>query len=422
MSTEVDKGKVLGLLNGAGNRDSGIESLQESRRLLVLIPIHSEERMPSLIRLLQSLSLQNTSTPFHVLIADNGLNASSRDIIASEAERLGLSMGIVDAHPNSPNEQNAAHARNLALRSVVNRQGDNPEFRAPRIVLIDSDVIPSDNYLSEMDIDSTMVIVSGKIIPVNSLSEVDSVLGLGEKQAGLVYKPHVDDLLVLLAFGSDVVAKTNATSYPRDILLSRDSPFLVFPSGSGEDMMLSFAASRRGERFAIATGARVADINRGEYVARLRQQANWALDHVVMYQTIGELGFALPGIRILERDVRGKLASWTLPESDEKGIYGALTNPEEIKLVLSEIERRLEIGELNSMISLLNIDPLSLASSIEKLKNLLALVDLHRDSVPKRKFDFPINNNSVNQVDDFQTVRLLACMSTGQPVYILRQH
>lgn len=314
--------------------------------VVVLVPIHADSRIDTLQHTLQSIAAQNQEFPPQIVIADNGLTPSGARKINQIGESISLPISFADAHPTSDNEKNAAHARNRGLSFIQTVGATDPSFRTDGILLVDSDTALLPGAIDELKRSTKeherAVAVTARSIAVPTLngetySRYFTQATPGERESEmplpLLYSDGKVDIASLVAFGSDVAAKTCGLYLDRATMNRFDKPFVQMPNGSAEDMIFSVALSRIGETY-YNPNAQLLDQTR-ETVEQTRQQrSNWGRDHAILFNDLAALGFVEPGIHILE-PTNGHWEEWVIPGSEE--VTGMIINPSQLKMLGNDL-------------------------------------------------------------------------------------
>lgn len=276
----------------------------QNLEVLTIIPTYGDPaRLVSLCVTLESLRRQHVAGATRVVIADNGLSPAQCVELRTYAEALGLSLHFADAHARQGGHRHAGYARNQALREVFARGADDPWFRADALLLLDDDVALLPDALPRL---LRGLLSRPDVIAVRSVSEpvptVDAqtldqhwgkpltpdVLGAGPA----LCDSHGADFASIVAFSGEVATKTNGLllEYGKVARMHRElgALFLSYPSGSGEDMVLSLGLGQRGS-IVLAHGARVLDQMPRSEVGVFKQRARFGRDHVHMLSDLVEL-------------------------------------------------------------------------------------------------------------------------------------
>lgn len=356
--------------------------------MVVLIPVHADSRVPFVSHTLDSIMEQGYTDPIRVVVADNGMSAAGSRDIQDKASSLGLQTTIVDAKPHSDLEKNAAHARNQGLSTLRTLASQDASFRSNGIVLLDSDTAMLPGALHEFD--KIQHAHSAAAVTAASLStpaidrdarlkyfkETDIKSGEARLLPSLTQGGKVD-IASLVAFGSDVAAKTCGVYIDRETMGKFDKPFIRMPNGSAEDMIFSVALGEVG-KIMHAPGAVVLDMARETPLQVMNQRKNWGQDHAILFNDLAALGQVQNGIHVLEPD-EGGWTEWIAP-THNTDIKGMMLNPEQLKQLAMELLYA-DHGE----------DPAVIQNGLDLLKKMTHYVDAARPTAQKRpRYDLPM--------------------------------
>lgn len=358
--------------------------------VVVLVPIHADSRIDTLRHTLQSIADQNQDLPPQVVIADNGLTQSGTRKINQIGEDLSLPISFADAHPTTDNEKNAAHARNRGLSVIQSLGATDPLFRTDGILLVDSDTALLPGAINELK-KSTQehegaVAVTARSISIPTLNGetysryfTEATQGAREREMPLplLYSEGKVDIASLVAFGSDVAAKTCGLYLDRAIMSRFDKPFVQMPNGSAEDMIFSVALSRIGETY-YNPNAQLLDQTR-ETVEQTRQQrSNWGRDHAILFSDLATLGYVKPGVHILEPN-NGHWEEWVIPGSEE--VTGMIINPSQLKTVGQDLLDLISFGQPMGLST--DISRQDIINSVYLMRRLIDFIDGVREKSPR---------------------------------------
>lgn len=356
--------------------------------MVILIPVHADSRVPFVSHTLDSIMEQGYTDPIRVVVADNGMSSAGSRDIQDKASSLGLLTTIVDAKPHSDLEKNAAHARNQGLTALRSLASHDSTFRSNGIVLLDSDTAMLPGALHEFD--RIQHAHSAAAITAASLStpaidsdarlkyykETDIKSGEARLLPSLTQGRNVD-IASLVAFGSDVAAKTCGVYIDRETIGKFDKPFIRMPNGSAEDMIFSVALGEVG-KIMHAPGAVVLDMARETPLQIMNQRKNWGQDHAILFNDLAELGQVQKGIHVLEPG-EGGWTEWVAP-THNTDIKGMMLNPEQLKQLAAELLYA-DHGE----------DPAIIQNGINLLKKMTYYIDAARPAAKKRtRHDLPM--------------------------------
>jgi len=348
----------------------------------VLIPIHTDQRIPSIEHTLKSLSNQGEKTRhLSIVIADNGISNGGRSHIESFARENGLiHLTFADARPTCPEHKNPAHARNKALELIRQLATQYPEYRQDGILILDSDTVLSPGAVEELEKTYRQhkgtVAVTTRNITVPDIDpktqatyfkEVDS-----SSQQRLLPKlyeqgKHVD-VASIVAFGGDVATKTCGLFVDRETINRLSKPFVVMPNGSSEDMLLAVALNNMGEVWHNPKAV-VLDQARENPEQTKKQRRNWGRDHTILFADLVSMGLASKGVHVLEP--RGRLwTEWKVPNSDP--ITGLIINPNQLKDLAIKLKEDM-LHEPNQN---------ELQEGLEILERIIRHIDLTRNHAP----------------------------------------
>lgn len=360
----------------------------------VLIPIHTDERLPSIEHTLRSLSNQGEKTrDLSIVIADNGISNIARLHIQELAKQIGLVyLTFADARPTSPEQKNAGHARNKAIELIRQLAIEHPEYRQDGILMLDSDTALLPGAVEELEKtyrkrEGTVAVTARNIAVPNIdsntqatyLKEVDS--SSQERALPKLYEQgkHVD-IASIVAFGSDVATKTCGLFVDKRTLDRLSKPFVVMPKGSGEDMLLTVALNNMGEIWHNPKAV-ILDQARESPKQTKKQRKNWGEDHAILFADLVSMDLAPKGLHVLEPR-ENVWAEWKVPNSDP--ITGLIINPDQLK----DLSLRLKKDISDGSVDLGNSDDLE--EGIKTLERITRHIDLTRNqTLTKIRTDLP---------------------------------
>lgn len=358
----------------------------------VLIPIHTDERLPSIEHTLRSLSTQGEKTrDLSIVIADNGISNEGRQHIEEFAKQNGLNhLAFADARPTSLEHKNAAHARNKALELIRWLVIQHPEYRQDGILMLDSDTALLPGAVEELEKtyrkrEGTVAVTAKNITVPNIDTDAQSTYlkeansSSQERALPKLYEQgkHVD-ISSIVAFGSDVATKTCGLFVDKKTINRLSKPFVIMPNGSSEDMLLTVALNNMGDIWHNPRAV-VLDQARETPEQTKKQRKNWGRDHAILFTDLVSMGLAPKGLHILEP--RGDIwAEWKVPNSDS--IAGLIINPDQLK----NLSLRLKEDIANE--SYPRSDELE--EGIKTLERITRHIDLTRNQTPtKIRTDLP---------------------------------
>lgn len=360
----------------------------------VLIPIHTDERLSSVEHTLRSLSKQGEKTrELSIVIADNGISNEGRFHIQELAKQNRLThLTFADARPTSPEQKNAAHARNTALELIKQLAKEHPEYRQDGILMLDSDTALLPGAAGELEKtyrehEGTVAVTARNIAVPNIDSttqatyfrEVDS--SLQERVLPKLYEQgqHVD-VSSIVAFGSDVATKTCGLFVDRKAINRLGKPFVTMPNGSSEDMLLAVALNNMGEIWHNPRAV-VLDQARENSSQTKKQRKNWGEDHTILFADLVSMGLASQGLHVLEP--RGEAwVEWKVPHSDP--ITGFVINPNQLKDLSLRLRKDISDGSADFG------NPDALEEGIRTLERITKHIDITRSQTSyKIRTDLP---------------------------------
>lgn len=323
--------------------------------------------------------------PLTLVVADNGMSVSQRQRISAAAAMRGVDLHIADALPvdnGDRRQRTAAYARNKALKEICELARHDERFRGSSIALLDDDGAIGPGALDIMQ--DTMERFGAAAVTANATKttelsfdrlrnfreqvlareQVDGLDALRTKasQGAHVMPPmfgaHGVDMNSIVAFSGDVSTKTAFLLLRRasvDKLAKSGGPFLSYPHGSFEDMLLGLSLTVDGP-IVRQGGAHYLDQVSTDNRILFRQKSRWGRDHVLAVNDFKQVGNVLPGLHIMEPrrisvDIgpNGSGASelrwmqWTIPAS-------SLPRPDMVGFVLSPSEIRRAAQHLRNVV------------------------------------------------------------------------
>lgn len=359
-------------------------------RIVMVMPTYNDlkkDRSALATVALESLRLQFVDgfrRPLTLVVADNGMSDEQRRCIVAEAQKRGIEIHIADARPQSkdrPEQRTAAYARNMALKEICGLASTDARFRGSSIALLDDDGALGPGAMRLMtdalDAESRAAAVTACATKVPDLTlevldkfraqvlsgvsgDVEALVSAGRGKAKLLpplFGQHGVDMGAIVAFSGDISAKTAFLMLRRSAiepLLDRGGPFVTYPSGSFEDMLLGLSMSVQG-RLVRQGAAKYLDQVSTDSRLLLPQKSRWGRDHVLAVNDLRLNGNILPGLHILEErrcsEAGGsgtgsstRWVQWTVPAEDLplEEIAGFVVCPNEVERYASNLERLID--------------------------------------------------------------------------------